>query len=58
VSPEEAWRWGRADRRAGEHNPPPKLPEFGGADDLIRQAYGRGWLGFRLYGYNREKKRK
>jgi len=44
----DAWRWGRKDRRAGAFNPPPLLPEFGGAKDALRCAYERGWLGFKF----------
>jgi len=48
MSEREAWNWGRKDKREGFYNPPPKLPEFRGADDLLISAYKRGWLGLKL----------
>ena len=48
VSARELWRLGRKDRRAGVFNPPPLLPEFGGAKDEGRCAYERGYAGFKF----------
>ena len=48
MSYREAWNWGRKDAREGLWNPPPLLPEFGGAADEFIRAYERGWLGWKF----------
>lgn len=44
----EFWLLGRKDARSGIYNPPPLLPEFGGAKDMMRLAYDRGHLGLKF----------